>query len=358
MSGGGERGADGVVLTPVRPQHRFDEAALERYLNARVEGFAGPLTVRQFEGGQSNPTFVVTSAGRDHVLRKKPPGKLLPSAHAVDREYRVMAALAGSGVPVPAMRHLCTDPAVIGTEFLVMERVEGRVFRDTRLPELPPDQRTRLYHDFIDILARLHGVDPEAVGLGDFGRPGSYYARQIARWSKQYEASATDDVPEMRRLIDWLPANVPADDSTGIVHGDFRIENCIVHPDEPRIVAVLDWELATLGHPLADLAYCCMAYRGHLGSSMGTLEGSATAVDGVPDEAEFVARYCARTGRGAIRDWDFYIAFALFRVAAIAQGVYKRGLEGNASSERAMTFGEACRNRARLAWRIVEAKGR
>ena len=347
----------GVRLTPVRPAHRFDEAALERYLNAHVAGFAGPLAVRQFAGGQSNPTFVLESGGRTWVLRKKPPGTLLPSAHAVEREYRVMQALRDSGVPVPSMLHLCTERSVVGTEFFVMQHVAGRVLRDPLLPGMTPAERSRLYDDFVDVLARLHRVDPAAVGLADFGRPGSYYTRQVGRWAKQYKASETERIPAMERLIDWLPANVPADDATGVVHGDFRIENCVVHPEEPRILAVLDWELSTLGHPLGDVAYCCMPYRGQLGSSMGSLQGCSLAANGIPSEAEFLARYCRATGRGRIAHWDFYIVFALFRVAAIAQGVYRRGLDGNASSDDATTFRDACRSRAELAWGIVETGG-
>jgi len=344
---------EGVVVTAVRPAHRFDEPALERYLNGRVAGFDGPLAVRQFEGGQSNPTFVLASAGRRYVMRKKPPGKLLPSAHAVDREYRAMAALADSGVPVPRMLHLCTDDAVIGTAFYVMEHVAGRVLTDPMLPQMTADERTRLHGDLIDVLAKLHNVRPEAVGLADYGRPGNYYIRQIERWSKQYRASQTEAIPAMEKLIEWLPANVPADASSGIVHGDYRLGNCLVHPSEPRIVAVLDWELSTLGHPLGDVAYCCMPYRGDLGS-LGSLVGSGLAANGIPSEAEFLERYCTRTGRDGIADWDFYMVFALFRIAAIVQGVYKRGLDGNASSESARSFGHMCRLRAEIAWEIAE----
>ena len=346
--------SEGVELTAVRAAHRFDEAALQAYLAKHLDGFKGDLVVRQFEGGQSNPTYLLADgAGHEWVMRKKPPGKLLPSAHAVDREYTVMKALAKTDVPVPKMELLCEDESVVGTAFFVMEKVEGRVLTDVQLPSLTPVERRAVYNDFIDTLAKLHNVDYRAVGLEDFGRPGSYYTRQINRWSKQYEGSKTDDIPAMERLMQWLPANVPDDDDTSVVHGDFRIGNCILHPTEPRIVAVLDWELATLGQGLGDVAYCCMGYHGNLGS-VGNLHGIDHAAMGIPTEQEFLARYCEKTGRPGIDNWTFYIVFALFRIAAIAQGVYKRGLDGIASSERAKSFGDACRIRAELAWSMVE----
>ena len=341
---------DGVELTAVRAAHRFDEAALARYLAANSHGFAGALTVRQFEGGQSNPTFRLDAGDRRYVLRKKPPGKLLPSAHQVDREYRVMTALSGSGVPVPRTDLLCTDEAIIGTPFFVMEMVEGRVLVDPLLPSLAVAERAALYDHFITILAALHSVDHGAVGLGEFGRPGNYYARQIARWSKQYEASKTEPIPAMDALVAWLPANIPASDETTIVHGDYRIGNCIVHPSEPRIVAVLDWELSTLGHPLADVAYCCMGYYGEVGDGF---QGIDVAALGIPTEPAFLKRYCALVDRAEIQDWAFYMAFNLFRSAAIIQGVYKRGLDGIASSERSGTFAGVCRVRAGWAWSLV-----
>jgi aminoglycoside phosphotransferase (APT) family kinase protein len=345
---------EGVELTAVRAAHRIDEAALQRYLANNLEGFTGDLTVRQFEGGQSNPTYLLADgAGHEWVMRKKPPGKLLPSAHAVDREYAVMKALAQTDVPVPQMALLCEDDSVVGTAFFVMEKVEGRVLTDVQLPSLKPAERRALYNDFIDTLAKLHTVDYRAVGLEAFGRPGSYYARQIGRWSKQYEGSRTDDIPAMDHLMRWLPANIPDDDETSVVHGDFRVGNCIIHPTEPRIVAVLDWELSTLGQPLGDVAYCCMGYHGALGS-VGSLHGLDLKALGIPTEEEFLARYCEKTGRPGIENWTFYIVFALFRIAAIAQGVYKRGLDGIASSERATSFGDACRIRAELAWQMVE----
>ena len=342
----------GVELVPVRAAHRFDEAALRRYLANHLEGFSGPLDVVQFEGGQSNPTYLLRDETRTYVMRKKPPGELLPSAHAVDREYRVMSALADTEVPVPETYLFCADESIIGTPFFVMERVPGRVLIDPLLPDLRPVDRRALYEHFVEVLAALHRVDHEAVGLGDFGRPGNYYARQISRWSKQYRASETERIEAMDRLIDWLPENIPESDESGIVHGDYRLGNCIVHPSEPRIVSVLDWELSTLGHPLADLAYCCMSYRADTGHTGSFLEIDFAAT-GIPTEDEFVGRYCRLTGRDEIEHWTFYVAFALFRMAAIVQGVYKRGLDGIASSERAVTFKDVCRLRADQAWSLV-----
>ncbi|MDP6707340.1 MAG: phosphotransferase [Alphaproteobacteria bacterium] len=343
---------DGVEIVPVREAHRLDEAALARHLTTHLDGFEGPLRVSQFEGGQSNPTYLLQTPGCQYVMRKKPPGELLPSAHAVDREYRVMTALAETDVPVPETLLFVEDESIVGTPFFIMQRVAGRVLVDPLLPGLSAADRRALYDHFAEVLAALHTVDHEAVGLGDFGRPGSYYARQIGRWTKQYRASETEDIPAMDRLIEWLPENVPESDTVSIVHGDYRIGNCIVHPTEPRIVAVLDWELSTLGHPLADLSYACMGYHadlGHIESFIG-IDFEAT---GIPTEAAFVARYCAATGREEIENWSFYVAFSLFRIAAIVQGVYKRGLDGIASSERAIGFKDDCRLRAEQAWELV-----
>ena len=342
-----------VEITPVRQAHRFDEARLAAYLADRVDGFDGPLDVRQFEAGQSNPTYFLTAGGRDYVLRKKPPGKLLPSAHAVDREYRIMTALAGTGVPVPRALHLCEDPDVIGTEFFLMDMVEGRVFHDPGMPGVSAAERRAYYDDFARVLATLHSVDAQAVGLGDFGRAEGYIERQVARWSKQYEASKTEEIAAMDRLVAWLPDNIPADKSTSIVHGDYRPGNTIAHPSEPRIVAVLDWELSTLGHPLADLGYCCAAYHGSV-SSTGNFAGLDHAALGIPTEAEFRDLYLKYSGREAIEDFHFYVVFSLFRSAAIIQGVYKRGLEGNAASSQALGFARMARERAGTAWRLVE----
>ena len=341
--------------TAVRHGHEIDPSRLDSYLAAHLDGFRGPLDIRQFEGGQSNPTYFLRTPERDYVLRKKPPGALLPSAHQVDREYRVMTALRGTGIPVPRTRLLCTDEAVIGTTFFVMDCVDGRVFRQPHLPGVPPPERTAIYENMADVLARLHGVDVAAAGLGDYGKPGNYYERQIARWSRQYVAAKTDEIAAMDRLMEWLPANIPPGDETTIVHGDYRVENLIFHPTEPRIVAIVDWELSTLGHPLGDLAYNCLTY--HLApEALGRVAGSAEAVAqaddrrGIPTEAEYVAAYCRRTGRSGIPNWNFYLAFSMFRLASILQGVYARGLQGNAASTYALQRGAAARQIADQGW--------
>jgi aminoglycoside phosphotransferase (APT) family kinase protein len=336
-----------------REVHRFDEAALESYLRAKVEGFAGPLRVFQFAGGQSNPTFVLDTPLRRYVMRKKPPGTLLPSAHAVEREYRVITALAKTSVPVARTFTLCEDPSVIGTPFYVMEYVEGRVLRDPTLPEMTPLERSAVYDTMNDVLSRLHRIDPAAVGLQDFGKPGNYFARQIARWTKQYEMSRTDDIPTMTKLLAWLPAHVPPGEETRLVHGDYRLENMIFHPTEPRILAVLDWELSTLGDPLADLAYNCILYH-TAGATTGGLADVDFAATGIPCEADYLADYCRRTGRPKIGAWNFYLAFSLFRLAAIAQGILGRALQGNASSETARQVGAQARFLADAAWRLAQ----
>ena len=340
-------------LTPIKEAHRFDEAALAGYLRERIDGFDGPIEVLQFEGGQSNPTFLLTTGRMKYVLRKKPSGELLPSAHQVDREYRVMKALKGSGVPVPEMLLLCQDESVIGTAFFVMEHVEGRVMSDPALPDFSPDERREMYRDMNRVLAALHGVDYEAVGLGDFGKPGNYFSRQIGRWTRQYQAAKTDDIESMDRLIEYLPRNVPQDDVTTIAHGDYRLENMIVHPTGPRVLAVLDWELSTLGHPLADLAYNCMGYRIPL-TGRNSLAGVAGPESGIPTEAEYVAEYCRRTGRAGIPDFNFYLAFSFFRLASILQGVYKRGIQGNAASVKAIERGRLARLVSDVAWSIIQ----
>ncbi|TAL31405.1 phosphotransferase [Phenylobacterium sp.] len=320
---------------PVRdvlPAHRFDEARLADWMAANVEGYRGPLRVQQFQGGASNPTFLVTAGdGHRYVLRKKPPGQLLASAHQVDREFRAMRALEGH-VPVPRMRALCEDPDIIGATFYVMDYLEGRIFRDATLPGLTPKDRAEIYDDLNATLAKLHQVDFEAVGLGDYGRPGNYFERQIARWTRQYEGAKTDEIPAMDALIDKLPARIPQDQSVSIAHGDYRLENVMFHPTENRIVAVLDWELSTIGHPLADIAYNGFIWRSH-SPGWGSLDGVDFATSGIPTEAEYVARYCERTGRGEIEDWPFLMAFSIFRLASISQGVYRRILGGNSARE-------------------------
>ena len=340
-------------LTMVREVHRFDEDGLNEYLKIYLDGYTGPLSVQQFEGGQSNPTFLLTAGGSEYVMRKKPPGKLLPSAHQVDREYRVMKALEKTNVPVPRMYLLCEDENVIGTTFFVMEHVQSRVLEDISLPDWTPEDRRTLYYDMIGVLAALHSVDYGALGLENFGKPGNYFSRQIGRWSKQYVAAKTDEIESMEGLMEYLPANVPADETSCIVHGDYRMGNMLLHPNEPRVVALLDWELSTLGHPLGDLGYSCMFYHsGIVGRiSLDNLAGSAT---GIPTEEEFLAEYCRLTGRDGIPNWNFYLAFSFFRLASILQGVYKRGIMGTASSTEAIERGRMARQIADLAWSLVE----
>lgn len=338
--------------TAIRKGHQLDEARLAAYLADHLEGFRGPLDIRQFEGGQSNPTYFLHTSDRDYVLRKKPPGELLPSAHAVDREYRVMTALRSSAVPVPVTRLMCEDAQIIGTPFFVMDCVAGRVFRQPHLPGVTASDRARMYEHMAEVLATLHRVDVSSLGLSDYGKPGNYYARQIGRWSQQYVAAKTDEIPEMDRLMEWLPTHIPPGDEAGIVHGDYRVENLIFHPTEPRIVAVVDWELSTLGHPLADVAYNCLTY--HLPpEALGLVERSDDDRTGMPNEQEYVAMYCRHAGRSSIPQWNFYLAFSMFRLASILQGVYTRGLQGNAASEFALQRGKAARVIAEIAWAIT-----
>jgi aminoglycoside phosphotransferase (APT) family kinase protein len=344
--------AEGLRAPP--EPHAFDTARLAAWMQAHIAGFSGPIDVRQFAGGQSNPTFLVEARNQRYVLRRKPPGKLLPSAHAVDREYRVIAALANTQVPVAKAYALCEDPAVIGTAFYVMDYVEGRLFWDAALPEVPSIERRAIYAEMTRVIAALHTVDYAAVGLGDYGKPGRYIERQVARWTQQYRASETETIDAVERLIEWLPKHIPADEETGIVHGDFRLDNAIFHPVEPRIVAVLDWELSTLGHPLVDLAYLCMRYhlsaeqfRGLAGLDLAALE--------IPGEAECVADYCRRRGRDAVaaQDWTYYLAFNMFRLTGILQGVLARAMQGNASSATALEAGRRARPLAEQAWALV-----
>jgi aminoglycoside phosphotransferase (APT) family kinase protein len=338
----------------VLPQHRFPEDRLEHFMREHIEGFAPPLQVQQTQGGMSNPTFILTDgAGQRYVVRKKPPGKLLPSAHAVDREFRAISALWNTEVPVPRPYVLCQDPAVIGTDFYIMDFVEGRVFRVQTLPGLAPAERHAIYVAMVDALAKLHRIDYRAVGLEDYGRAGGYLSRQVTRWSQQYEASKTDDLPAMDHLMAWLPAHIPADDETTIAHGDYRLENLIFHPTEPRVLAIIDWELGTLGAPLSDLSYNCLPY--HVADPT---RGDITSLDhasyGIPSEEEYVAHYCAQTGRREIEHWNFYLVLSLFRLAAISQGVYKRGLDGNAASPEALTRRDRCMVLANAGWELVQ----
>ncbi|HEY0833350.1 MAG TPA: phosphotransferase [Azospirillum sp.] len=339
------------ALIDVLPAHRFDEARLGAYLAGLVPGLGGPIAIRQFQGGQSNPTFRLDTAAGRFVLRKKPPGPLLPSAHQVEREYRVIAALHGSGVPVPRPILLCEDPNVIGTAFYVMEYVDGRVFERPDLPGLAPAERAAVYDAMNGTLAALHRVDWAAAGLDGFGRPENYLARQIDRWSRQYRASVVGEAdPVMEELIAWLGANTPTDGLTTIAHGDFRLGNLLFAHGRPRVAAVLDWELSTLGDPLGDLAYCCLPYHLPAGlAGVKGLVGADLAALGIPAEEAFVAAYCRRTGRDGIAGWTFYLTFALFRLAAIVQGVYARAVQGNASSANALEVGKRATLLARTA---------
>jgi len=318
---------------------------LGAWLARHIPGFGILRTASKFPGGQSNPTFLLEADSGRYVLRRKPPGELLKSAHAVDREYRVISALNASVVPVPRTLHLCDDESVIGSMFYVMEYLDGRVLWDPTLPQYDNERRARIYDEMNRVLVALHGVDPATVGLADFGQPGNYYARQISRWTRQYRAAETDRIDAMEVLIDWLPVNAPADDGrVSLVHGDYRLDNLMFHPQEDRIIAVLDWELSTLGHPFADLAYQCMQWRLPPGSAaLRGLAGVDRNALGLPTEAQYVASYCARAGIDSIDHWNFYLAMSFFRLAAICQGVYKRGIDGNASSSEALRFGDAAR---------------
>ncbi|MEQ5816567.1 phosphotransferase [Marinobacter sp. NFXS11] len=342
-------------LVDVLPAHKFDEARLLSWLQQSIPGFGSRLDVRQFQGGQSNPTFLLATDSGQYVLRKKPPGKTLPSAHMVEREYRVMRALSEhTDVPVPNVRVLCEDSSVIGTPFYVMDFLEGRIISHSALRALDRKDRLPAYHSAIDTLAALHSVDVKSIGLGDYGRPEGYVARQVSRWSKQYLASKTDDLPAMEKLMAWLPENLPAKDETAIAHGDYRFGNLMLAPDSPEVVAILDWELSTLGHPLADLAYFCLPY--YLPSDMEGmrgLKGEDLEALGVPDERETIARYCAQTGRDSIDEWHVYLSFSLFRLASILQGVYKRALDGNAANANALDVGKRASLLADLGWKIA-----
>ncbi len=341
---------------PVDARLAFDTAALDRWMRANVDGYAGPLTVTQFKGGQSNPTYELATPGRRYVLRRKPPGKLLPSAHAVDREHKVITALGTTGFPAPRTFGLCTDDAVIGTMFYVMEKVEGRILWDLTLPDLPRGDRRAVYLDQVDVLARLHTTDHAAAGLGDFGKPGNYFARQVDRWTKQYRASETDTLVEMDRLIDWLPRTLPADDQTSIVHGDFRLDNTVLHPSEPRIAAVLDWELSTLGNPMADFSYYLMQWFMPSAEGRG-IGGKDLAELGIPDQAEIVARYCRLTGRDGVPELDWYFSYNLFRLAGIVQGIAGRVRDGTAASAQAAETAKRVPELARNAWMFAERAG-
>jgi len=352
-----------IGTRPVADQHAFDTGALQAWLQTQLSGYAGPLTVEQFKGGQSNPTFKLVTPGAAYVMRSKPgpAAKLLPSAHAIEREYRVMAALAGRGVPVPQMLALCEDEAVIGRAFYIMSFADGRVLWEQSLPGMGRDERAAIYDEMNRVIAALHGVDVEAAGLADYGKPGNYFERQIGRWGKQYMASITQPIQAMDQLLAWLPLHMPASardaSKVSVVHGDYRLDNLVFHPTEPRVLAVLDWELSTVGHPLADFSYHCMAWHIPPGSFRG-IGGLDHAALGIPLEADYVRRYCERTGlatpESLAADWNFYLAYNLFRMAAILQGIAKRVDDGTASSAQARQAGAGARPLAELGWRVAQ----
>ncbi|MFN3370427.1 MAG: phosphotransferase family protein [Sphingomonadaceae bacterium] len=344
---------------PVKAAHAVDVARLEAYLSGAIEGFEGPLTIRQFEGGQSNPTYRLDTPGASYVLRRKPPGVLQPSAHAVDREYRVMTALTAAGFPVARPRVLCADETIAGTMFYVMDFVEGRVFWDPLMPDLEPADRRAVLEAAVDRLADLHALDPAALGLSDYGRPGSYFERQVARWSRQYREIAPDPLPEMLALIDWLPANIPDDPSSALVHGDYGVHNLLLHSSKPDVLAVLDWELSTLGHPVSDLFYFLIPwYRPDLDDGRSSFRGLDFAATGLPTEQELIDRYVRRLGRPPIVGAPFYRAFNLFRAAGIGEGIVARARQGNAAANDAESFAESVVAYARAGWAIAERAGK
>jgi len=352
-----------VGTKPVAESHAFDVAALQAHLEARLPGFAGPLTVEQFKGGQSNPTYKLVTPTQAYVMRSKPGpvAKLLPSAHAIEREFAVMGGLYGTDVPVPRMHLLCDDESIIGRAFYVMEFVEGRVLWEQSLPAFDKPGRAAIYDEMNRVIAALHNVDVKAAGLEAYGKPGNYFERQIGRWTKQYQASVTQPIDAMDRLIEWLPAHIPAsardESQVSVVHGDYRLDNLVFHPSEPRVVAVLDWELSTLGHPLADFSYHCMSWHIPPGSFRG-LGGVDLASLGIPDEKSYVRLYCERTGRpdpdAVMSDWNFYLAYNMFRLAGILQGIAKRVEMGTASSAQARQAGAGARPLAEMGWAIAQ----
>jgi aminoglycoside phosphotransferase (APT) family kinase protein len=345
---------------PVAPQHAFDEARLTAYLHANMPKLAaGPLQIEQFKGGQSNPTFRLTATdGQRYVMRRKPPGVLLPSAHAVDREFRVIKALAQTDVPVAGAHVLCEDPAVIGTSFYVMDCVDGRVLWDPTLPGMSAPERGAIYDELNRVMAALHRVDPMAVGLDGFGKVGGYVERQVKRWTQQYKAAETETIASANALMDWLPQHLPAESDTRIVHGDYRLDNVMFHPTEPRILAVLDWELSTLGDPLVDFAYHCLTWHMHNGPTTRGLGGEDLAFLGIPNEQAYLLAYLRRTGHAdrqiSADEWGYYLVFNMFRLVGILQGIMARALQGNASSPQALEAGRRAKPLADQAWSLAQ----
>ena len=337
---------------PVADSHRFDEASLERWMVANVAGYQGPLEVRQFKGGQSNPTYQIITPTKKYVLRRKPPGKLLPSAHAVDREYKVITAPGATGFPVAKTYGLCIDDAVIGTWFYIMDMVEGRILWDQTLPQYEPAERRAIFRSKIKTLADLHNTDYAKIGLGDYGKPGNYMGRQVDRWTKQYKASETQAIPEMERLIDWLPKSLPAQERTSVVHGDYRLDNMIFHPTEPRVIAVLDWELSTLGEPLADFTYLLMNWVNGTISALPDQKAH-----GIPTIEETVAYYCELTGRSGLPDLNWYFAYNTFRLAGIVQGILGRVRDGTANHPDAGAMGPRVVALAQASWAFAQKAG-
>jgi aminoglycoside phosphotransferase (APT) family kinase protein len=343
---------------PVAERQKVDLVALRAYMQEHVEGFSGELAIEQFKGGQSNPTFKLTSGGHSYVLRTKPgpAAKLLASAHAIDREFRVMDALNKAGFPAARQYALCTDESVIGRAFYIMEFVAGRVLWDQSLPDMSNAERAAHYDEMNRVISQLHTVDYKAIGLESYGKPGNYFGRQIDRWTRQYKASETEKIEAMDQLIEWLPRNIPPGDETSIVHGDYRLDNMIFHPTEPRVLAVLDWELSTLGHPLADFSYHCMSWHIPPGQFRG-IGGLDLKAMGIPTEADYIARYCERTGRTIrMEDFRFYLAYNMFRMAGILQGIMKRYVDGTASSEQALRSGKAAGPMAEMGWEYASGK--
>ncbi len=345
-----------IGTRPVTENLQFDVGALTGYLKAQVDGFNGELAIAQFKGGQSNPTFKLSAGGRHYVMRSKPgpAARLLPSAHAIEREFRVQDALSKAGFPAARMFTLCEDESVIGRAFYIMEMVEGRVLWDQSLPGMSNSERGAVYAEMNRVIARLHAMDYKAIGLENFGKPGNYFARQIERWSRQYRISETEKIPAMDKLIEWLPKNIPAGDETAIVHGDYRLDNMIFHPTEPRVLAILDWELSTLGHPMADFSYHCMSWHIAPGQFRG-IQGIDHAGLGIPTEEQYIAMYAANSGKPVnTGDWGFYLAYNMFRMCGILQGIMKRYVDGTAASPQALDAGRRAKPMAEMGWAEVE----